>query len=93
MCEDNYNAWVTDLSQESTHVSSTTLIKSMRHNKIAVVVGAEVLGASNEVLQVADLRTCLPLCGFSDSLDLNVVTALVFQALHHMHPNDIIGIP
>ena len=89
--EGNYNIWVTDLSQEAVPISSTTLPKSIQHNKIAVVFGTEAVGASNELLQAADLRIYLPLYGFADSLNLSVATALVLQTLYHIYPNDIIG--
>jgi len=89
--EDNYNIWVTDLSQEAVPISSTTLPKSIQHDKIAVVFGTEAVGASNQLLQAADLRIYLPLYGFADSLNLSVATALVLQTLYHIYPNDIIG--
>lgn len=52
--------------------------------KIALVVGTEAVGCSQEMLLGGDLRVYLPLAGFADSLNLSVATALVVQQLFHL---------
>ena len=47
--------------------------------KLALVMGTEAVGCSQEMLEAADCRVYLPLRGFADSLNLSVATALVVQ--------------
>ena len=48
---------------------------------LAICLGTEAVGCTEELLQAADLRVYLPLRGFADSLNLSVATALI---LHHL---------
>jgi len=52
--------------------------------KLALVMGTEAVGCSQEMLQAADCRVYLPLRGFADSLNLSVATALVVQQVLHL---------
>lgn len=69
--------WVTDLSQEAEclHVGRGRVPRG----GIALVVGSESNGVSQEMLEAADRRIYLPLSGWADSLNLSVATALVLQ--------------
>jgi hypothetical protein len=55
--------------------------------KIALVMGTEAVGCSQEMLLGGDLRVYLPLVGFADSLNLSVATALVIQQVLHLNPS------
>lgn len=83
-----YETWVTDLSQEA--VPLNEIARGLREldgidnnanddRRLAIVMGTEAVGCSQEMLQGADLRVYLPLVGFADSLNLSVATALVIQ--------------
>ena len=51
-----------------------------------MVIGNEVNGVSDEMLEAADKRVYLPLYGFADSLNLSVASALIIQHLFFMCP-------
>ena len=102
---EHYQIWVTDLSQEAIPLTKRDLQHchdTFYNNnntrrckcwplpeKIAVVMGTESVGCSVEMLQSADVRCYLPLCGFADSLNLSVATALVIQQILHLNPSYI----
>ncbi len=49
--------------------------------KLAIVVGRESDGVSDELLQAADRKVMLPMLGFTQSYNLSVATALLLQRL------------
>lgn len=46
-------------------------------SKIAVVVGNEHAGASEEICKLADVHTIIPMYGFTESYNVSVATALI----------------
>ena len=87
--DENYQLWVTDLSQEaeSLTMSENSRCKMILPNiKVALVMGTEAVGCSQQFLDSADLRVYLPLRGFADSLNLSVATALIVHQLFVMDP-------
>ena len=75
---------MTDLSQKAVPLELRDLDESGNWplpSKLAIVMGTEAVGCSQEMLDAADLRIYLPLRGFADSLNLSVATALI---IHHM---------
>lgn len=54
--------------------------------RLALVVGREVDGVSDEFLRAADYRVFLPMFGFSESFNVSVATALILQRLFDWHP-------
>lgn len=54
--------------------------------RLAVVMGREADGVSQEMLSAADSCVYLPMFGFNDSLNLSVATAMVLQQLFYMCP-------
>ena len=81
--------WVTDLSQLAVPLEPSDLEASGNWPipaKIAVVMGTEAVGCSQEMLDGADLRVYLPLRGFADSLNLSVAAALVIHHLFLLDP-------
>lgn len=83
-----YAIWVTDLSQEAVPLTQANFANDSDFpSKVAIVMGTEAVGCSQEMLRAADCRIYLPLTGFADSLNLSVATALVVQQVMHLHPH------
>jgi len=80
---DGREIWATDLSQTAIDLekSGLTLPK-----KLAIVIGRESEGVSNEMLSVAQKHIYLPIHGFSESLNLSVASALIIQRLFIICP-------
>lgn len=81
---EGYSIWATDLSQESVSLEPGCGLEVPR--RVAVVIGRETDGVSQEMLDEADKRIFLPIFGFSDSLNLSVASALLLQRLFDMCP-------
>jgi len=75
--------WATDLSQESVSLEGEDFVIPP---KVAIVVGNETDGVSQEMLNAAEKRIYLPIHGFSESLNLGVASALVLQRILSMCP-------
>lgn len=73
--------WATDLSQHATAVHRSTLDNAIPECGIALVVGKESTGVSEEFLEAACRRIYLPLYGWGDSLNLSIATALVLHTI------------
>jgi tRNA G18 (ribose-2'-O)-methylase SpoU len=87
--EQDYQVWVTDLSQEAECLDmdpKSYCAKVLPHVKVALVMGTEAVGCSQYILNAADLRVYLPLRGFADSLNLSVATALIVHQLFLLDP-------
>jgi tRNA G18 (ribose-2'-O)-methylase SpoU len=88
--ESGLSVWVTDLSQEAVPLTSQDLEESgywPLPRKLAIVMGTEAVGCSQEMLESADLRVYLPLRGFADSLNLSVATALIIHHVFLLEPS------
>lgn len=82
--EEGWAIWATDLgrgAEEATLVALTPL-----PDKVALVVGRESDGVSEEMLAAADRRLWLPLHGFGESLNLSVATGILLQRLFDACP-------
>ncbi|GFR45217.1 hypothetical protein Agub_g6612 [Astrephomene gubernaculifera] len=75
---DEREIWATDLAQSAILLDGTSIALPQR---LAVVMGREADGVSQEMLAAAHRRVCLPMYGFNDSFNLSVATAMV---LHHL---------
>ncbi|GIL48456.1 hypothetical protein Vafri_4975 [Volvox africanus] len=75
---DRREIWATDLAQTALLLDGTDMTLPQR---LAVVMGREADGVSQEMLNAAHKRVCLPMYGFNDSLNLSVATAMM---LHHL---------
>lgn len=74
--------WVTDLAQDALPLSSDAAALAVQLPPyVAVVLGAEAAGVTDEMLQAADRRIYLPMFGFTESFNLSVAAALVLQRL------------
>lgn len=85
---ENRQIWATDLSQDAECLYRGRI--DFPSNGIALIVGKESTGVSEEMLSIADRRIYFPLQGWADSLNLSVATALVLQRLIDNSP-DIVG--
>lgn len=55
---------------------------------LAIALGSEADGLSEEWLTAADIQTRLPMCGMSDSLNVSASGAIVlYEALRQRHPS------
>ena len=50
-------------------------------NKVALAIGTELTGLSDEAHEAADHFVCLPMLGFTQSFNLSVCAALTLQTL------------
>ncbi|KAI9918965.1 hypothetical protein PsorP6_011575 [Peronosclerospora sorghi] len=78
--------WVTDLSPKAEPLTADNKPNELPP-RLAIVIGRETDGVSNEMLRAAHRRVYLPLFGFSESLNLSVATALVLQRLLEWFPH------
>jgi len=85
---DGREIWATDLSNNAVPLElDNKHLFDMKDKKIAIVIGRETDGVSTEMLNAADMRVFFPIYGFSESLNLSVATALVFQRLFDWFPH------
>lgn len=49
--------------------------------KLAIVLGNELRGLSKEAIEEADLKSCIPLHGFTESFNISVTAAIYLHAL------------
>ena len=86
----SHHLWVTDLSQKAVPLEPADLDHSGNWplpSRLAIVMGTEAVGCSQEMLDAADLRVYLPLRGFADSLNLSVATALIIHHVFLLNPS------
>ncbi len=82
--EEGWTVWATDLSRAAEEVGPGTL--EPVPDRLALVVGRETDGVSQEMLAAARRRLYLPVHGFSESLNLNAATALFLQRIFDARP-------
>ncbi len=75
---DNRTIWATNLSQKAIPLDLSC--KSIP-DRLAVVIGREADGVSQEMLDSADRHIYLPMFGFTESYNVSVACALVLQRL------------
>lgn len=83
--ENEMTIWATDLSPQAEPLGISNKPSELPQ-RLAVVIGRETDGVSQEMLRAAHRRIYLPLFGFSESLNLSVATALVLQRLLDWFP-------
>lgn len=81
---DAWSIWATDLSNGAVLASNENL--SPLPQKVAIVMGRESDGVSEEMLQAADKRIFLPMFGFTESFNLSVATGMLLQRLFDICP-------
>ena len=86
--EDGCEVWATDLSAEAQVLSwDNRPAPDAFPKQLAVVIGRESDGVSEEMLAAADKRIYLPMFGFTESFNLSVATALVISRLMDWCPD------
>lgn len=75
--------WATDLAPGAQALTAPVMARlaAAFPRRVALVLGAESVGISEEVRAAAAVRLYLPIHGFSDSLNVSVAAALVLQRL------------
>ena len=81
--------WAADLSVHAESVSTSSVLAPVPE-RVALVVGREVDGVSQALLEAADRRLYLPMRGFTESFNLSVATALLLQRIFDADP-DLVG--
>lgn len=84
---ENYKIWATDLSNDSINIDENPF-KHFKPfpEKVAIIIGRESDGVSNELLNIADKRLYIPMYGFTESYNLSVACALILQKLFEICP-------
>lgn len=80
--------WVTELSQVAQSLEYPESVLPFPR-KVALVIGREADGASEEMLNAADKRLYLPIHGWADSFNLATSAALIIQKLFFYCPEMI----
>ncbi|MDA1267230.1 MAG: hypothetical protein O2816_19280, partial [Planctomycetota bacterium] len=78
--QDGWALWASDLSERAEELAAPEDLRPVPE-KVALVVGREVDGVSQTLLEAADRRLYLPMQGFTESFNLTVATALLLQRL------------
>lgn len=76
--EEGMTLWATDLNDGADEIRTAADLQPFPE-RVALVIGRELQGVSDELLLAADRRVYLPMAGFTESLNLSVATALVLQ--------------
>ena len=64
-------------------------LPSTMNRSLAIVMGNEATGCTEEMLLAADHRVYLPIHGFADSLNLSVAAAMVLQKVFMLFPQAV----
>ncbi|MEM8711542.1 MAG: RNA methyltransferase, partial [Planctomycetota bacterium] len=85
MREEGLEIWATDLAPGAIEVAGPESLRPFPE-RVALVVGRELQGVSEKILEVADRRLFLPMRGFTESFNLSVATALMLQRCFDADP-------
>lgn len=77
--------WATDLSPQAVPVENPATLQPLP-SRVALILGREVGGVSEELLTAAERRLYLPMHGFTESLNLAIAAALILQRLFDADP-------
>jgi tRNA(Leu) C34 or U34 (ribose-2'-O)-methylase TrmL len=83
---EGYAIWASDLCSQAIELNSPSELQPFPE-KLALIVGREADGVSEEMLQAADRRLFLPMQGFTESFNLSVATALFLQRCFDAEPS------
>ena len=85
--EQKCEIWATDLAPEAVGLDATSKPSHFPSSgRLALVIGRESDGVSQEMLQASDRRVYLPMFGFTESFNLSVATALILQRILDWFP-------
>ena len=83
--EEKVEIWSTDLGPDAIELTTPEVLRPFPE-RVAIVVGRELQGVSEKLLEVSDRRIFLPMHGFTESFNLSVATALVLQRCFDADP-------
>lgn len=79
---DDLNKFLSDYSIVATVLDGSRDLYDIEFpNKVAVVIGNEARGVSDEVAKVAYIRTLIPMCGNAESLNASVAGSIVMYEI------------
>jgi len=81
--EEGREIWATNLSTNSTSLFQDSLKVPQ---KVAVIIGCEGEGCSEEILEKSDKVVYYPIYGFSESFNLSVAAALIMNRIFQLCP-------
>ncbi len=90
--EENLAIWATDLGPGALELTTPESLQ-LFPERVALVIGRELQGVSEKILEVADRRIFLPMSGFTESFNLSVATALVLQRCFDSEPSLVGAMP
>lgn len=90
--EEQLTIWATDLSPQATEVSAPDSLQPFPE-RVALVIGRELQGVSEKLLEAAERRLFLPIHGFTESFNLSVATALMLQRCFDAEPSLVGAMP
>lgn len=90
--EEKLAIWATDLGPGAMEITTPESLQPFPE-RVALVIGRELQGVSEKILEVADRRIFLPMHGFTESFNLSVATALVLQRCFDSEPSLVGAMP
>jgi tRNA(Leu) C34 or U34 (ribose-2'-O)-methylase TrmL len=89
--KNDFEIWATDLNEGA--VAAAPGAMPEMPSKLAVVMGRETDGISDEMRELADRLVHLPMYGFTESFNLGVATGMILQRLIDADPSIIGAMP
>lgn len=71
------------IAATSPHIGSISPENVPIEDKVAFFLGEEETGLSSEILDSADYHVCIPMRGFTESLNVSVCAGILIQSLRH----------
>jgi len=90
---DGFSIWATDLSQKAQALQYGPTPGLEMPERLAVVMGTEGSGISQEFVDAADARVFLPQSGFADSYNISVAAAMMMQHILFLKPSVVGSLP
>ncbi|MEM6567613.1 MAG: RNA methyltransferase [Planctomycetota bacterium] len=90
--EEGLELWVTDLDEGAIEVEAPADLLPFPE-RVAIVIGRETAGVSDELREAAARRVYLPMHGFTESFNLSVATALLLQRCFDAEPSLVGAMP
>ncbi len=82
--QDGRTLWASQLAEDAVELGPGAVPELPA--RLALAIGSESRGVSEQLLGAADTRVCLPMCGFTDSFNLGVATGMLLQRLFDACP-------
>ncbi|MEM9381723.1 MAG: RNA methyltransferase [Planctomycetota bacterium] len=90
--DEGLELWATDLDQGAIEVGAPGDLLPFP-DRVAIVIGRETAGVSDELRAAAVRRVYLPMHGFTESFNLSVATALLLQRCFDAEPSLVGAMP